>query len=86
MELVSGDIAQRQTLLPENFQGIRGLIVCSSAIVTPKEGDTEDRKKYYQVSTPDSSYVNTCLDVIEKCEELVPNLLGLACDHHGNQV
>lgn len=48
LELVAADISQRKTLLPEYFQGVRGLIICSAAVVGPSD-DTEDRKKYYQV-------------------------------------
>ena len=49
LDIVVGDITQKQTLLPEIFDSVRAAIVCSAVVVSPKEGDTEDREKYYQV-------------------------------------
>ncbi|KAI8474181.1 MAG: complex I intermediate-associated protein 30-domain-containing protein [Monoraphidium minutum] len=48
LELVTADIAQRRTLLPAYFEGVRQLVSCSAVKVVPKEGDTVDRAKYYQ--------------------------------------
>ena len=48
LELVVGDVAQRETLKPEYFRNVVAVVACSAAIVKPKEGDTEDRAKYYQ--------------------------------------
>lgn len=48
LELVAADITQKSTLLPEMFEGVRGVISASAVKVAPKEGDTEDRAKYMQ--------------------------------------
>ncbi|GFR44551.1 hypothetical protein Agub_g5822 [Astrephomene gubernaculifera] len=48
LELAAADIVQRQTLLPEMFEGVRALVSCTAVKVAPKEGDTADRAKYYQ--------------------------------------
>ena len=48
LELVPVDIAQKKTLLPEYFVNVRQLVWCSATKIVPKEGDTPDRKKYYQ--------------------------------------
>jgi hypothetical protein len=47
--LVAADISQRQTLTPEMFRGVCAVISCTAVKVQPKEGDTPDREKYYQV-------------------------------------
>lgn len=49
LEVVAADLSQRQTLLPEMFEGVRAVVSCHAVKVQPKEGDTVDRKKYYQV-------------------------------------
>jgi hypothetical protein len=49
LELVAADITQRATLLPHMFAGVRQLVCCTAVKVAPKEGDTQDRSKYYQV-------------------------------------
>eukprot|EP00878_Enallax_costatus_P006301 GHUV01006605.1.p1 GENE.GHUV01006605.1~~GHUV01006605.1.p1 ORF type:complete len:707 (+),score=173.74 GHUV01006605.1:310-2430(+) len=48
LQLIAADITQKQTLLPEMFDGVREVISCSAVKVQPKEGDTPDRQKYYQ--------------------------------------
>ena len=48
LELVAGDITQPATLLPEFFFGVKGVVCATACKVVPKEGDTPDRKKYYQ--------------------------------------
>lgn len=50
LEVVAADLSQRQTLLPEMFEGVRAVVSCHSVKVQPKEGDTVDRAKYYQAS------------------------------------
>jgi hypothetical protein len=49
LQLVAGDISQRQTLTPGAFQGVAQVVSCTAVKVQPKEGDTVDRQKYYQV-------------------------------------
>ena len=44
-----GDLTQPKTLLPDHFRGVSRVINCASVLVGPKEGDTQDRQKYYQV-------------------------------------
>eukprot|EP01023_Acetabularia_acetabulum_P013528 TRINITY_DN1650_c0_g1_i1.p1 TRINITY_DN1650_c0_g1~~TRINITY_DN1650_c0_g1_i1.p1 ORF type:complete len:587 (-),score=114.44 TRINITY_DN1650_c0_g1_i1:693-2453(-) len=48
LEVAAADITQKQTLAKEMFSGVDFVIDCSAVIVTPKEGDTEDRAKYFQ--------------------------------------
>ncbi|PNW83397.1 hypothetical protein CHLRE_05g244800v5 [Chlamydomonas reinhardtii] len=48
LELAAADVTQRQTLLPEMFEGVRAVVCCTAVKVVPKEGDTVDRSKYYQ--------------------------------------
>eukprot|EP01025_Chloroclados_australasicus_P025138 TRINITY_DN2511_c1_g1_i2.p1 TRINITY_DN2511_c1_g1~~TRINITY_DN2511_c1_g1_i2.p1 ORF type:complete len:618 (+),score=72.12 TRINITY_DN2511_c1_g1_i2:78-1856(+) len=48
LEVAAVDFTQRKTLVEEMFCGVERLIDCSAVIVTPKEGDTEDRQKYFQ--------------------------------------
>ena len=47
--MVAADISQRQTLTADMFKGVAAVISCSAVKVQPKEGDTPDRAKYYQV-------------------------------------
>lgn len=49
LELAAADIVQRRTLVPEIFDGVTSVVCCTAVKVVPKEGDTVDRKKYYQV-------------------------------------
>jgi hypothetical protein len=49
LQLAPADISQRQTLSPEMFDGVRAVVSCTAVKVQPKEGDTVDRQKYYQV-------------------------------------
>eukprot|EP00884_Botryococcus_braunii_P010727 jgi/Botrbrau1/19656/Bobra.0003s0021.2 len=48
LELVAGDLTRPESLPRELGQDVSSLIVCSTAKVRPKEGDTEDRQKYRQ--------------------------------------
>lgn len=48
LEVVSADVSQIETLPPELFKDVVAVVACMAAIVKPKEGDTEDRAKYYQ--------------------------------------
>lgn len=48
LELIAADLTQKATLVPEMFTNIKGVISCAAVKVSPKEGDTEDRAKYYQ--------------------------------------
>jgi hypothetical protein len=50
LQLVAADISQRKTLTPDMFRGVCAVISCTAVKVQPKEGDTVDRQKYYQVS------------------------------------
>lgn len=50
LQLVAADITQQQTLRPDMFDGVRAVVSCTAVKVQPKEGDTADRAKYYQVS------------------------------------
>ena len=49
LQLVAADISQRKTLTAEMFRGVCAVISCTAVKVQPKEGDTVDREKYYQV-------------------------------------
>lgn len=49
LQLVAADISQRKTLTPDMFKGVCGVVSCTAVKVQPKEGDTADRAKYYQV-------------------------------------
>jgi hypothetical protein len=49
LQLVAADISQRRTLTPDMFAGVGSIISCTAVKVQPKEGDTPDREKYYQV-------------------------------------
>jgi hypothetical protein len=48
VEIVTADITQAATLLPEYFAGVKKVVHAASVTVGPKEGDTADRQKYYQ--------------------------------------
>lgn len=48
LELAPVDITQRKTMLPEYFAGVRQLVWCAATKIVPKEGDDENRSKYYQ--------------------------------------
>jgi hypothetical protein len=52
LQLAAADISQRQTLSPDMFDGVRSVVSCTAVKVQPKEGDTVDRQKYYQVCCP----------------------------------
>lgn len=43
-------MTEKDTLLPEYFKGVKKVINAVSVIVGPREGDTPERQKYYQVS------------------------------------
>jgi hypothetical protein len=49
LQLAAADISQRQTLSAEMFDGVKSVVSCTAVKVQPKEGDTVDRQKYYQV-------------------------------------
>jgi hypothetical protein len=49
LQLAAADISQRQTLSADMFDGVRSVVSCTAVKVQPKEGDTVDRQKYYQV-------------------------------------
>lgn len=55
LQLVAADISQRRTLTPDMFTGVGSVISCTAVKVQPKEGDTPDREKYYQVGRSSSS-------------------------------
>jgi uncharacterized protein YbjT (DUF2867 family) len=48
LQLVPVDITQPKTLLPEYFIGVKQLVWCAATKIVPKEGDDENRSKYYQ--------------------------------------
>lgn len=48
LEIVAADITQEKTLRPEMFQDVSAVVCCTAVKVAPKEGDDEDRSKYYQ--------------------------------------
>ncbi|CAM6108087.1 unnamed protein product [Calypogeia fissa] len=48
IDVVTGDITQKSTLLPEYFKDVRAVVNCVAVTVGPKEGDTADRQKYFQ--------------------------------------
>ena len=48
LELCAADITQPKTLLPEHFEGVERVVCATACKVAPKEGDTENRDKYYQ--------------------------------------
>jgi len=88
LDFVVGDITQRQTLLPEFFNGVRATIICSSTVVAPVEGDTEDRKKYmsgikfYEPeiigNTPESVEYIGVRNIVECCKDKVGLEAGVA--------
>jgi len=43
VEIVTADITQAATLLPEYFAGVKKVVHAASVTVGPKEGDTADR-------------------------------------------
>lgn len=55
LQLVAADISQRRTLTPDMFAGVGSVISCTAVKVQPKEGDSPDREKYYQVGHSSSS-------------------------------
>lgn len=48
LELIAADLTQPATLLPEMFTNVKAVISAAAVKVAPKEGDTIDRRKYYQ--------------------------------------
>ncbi|KAJ7537830.1 hypothetical protein O6H91_11G023700 [Diphasiastrum complanatum] len=48
INIVTADITQKSTLLPEYFEGVKRVVNAAAVIVGPKEGDTADRQKYFQ--------------------------------------
>lgn len=46
--MVTADISQADSLKPEYLKDVVAVVGCTAAIVKPKEGDSEDRAKYYQ--------------------------------------
>ncbi|GMH41686.1 hypothetical protein BSKO_09596 [Bryopsis sp. KO-2023] len=82
LELVPVDITQRQTLLPEYFENVRALLICSAVKISPKEGDTSDRKKYYQgIKFYDPEVVGDTPEMVEL--NGVSNLLRMTAESLG---
>ncbi|CEM19552.1 unnamed protein product [Vitrella brassicaformis CCMP3155] len=48
LEIAAADITKPEEIRPHLFRDVVAVIICSAAIVTPREGDTPDREKYYQ--------------------------------------
>ncbi|GAQ79922.1 NAD(P)-binding Rossmann-fold superfamily protein [Klebsormidium nitens] len=48
LQIVTAELTQPRTLLPEYFEGVSAVVNASAVIVGPKEGDTTERAKYYQ--------------------------------------
>ncbi|CAD7704726.1 unnamed protein product [Ostreobium quekettii] len=88
LDVALGDITQKQTLLPDTFKGVRAVIICSSTVVAPVEGDTADRKKYrvgikfYDPEivgdTPESVEYVGVRNIVESCKDRVGLEAGAA--------
>lgn len=48
LEIVQGDVTNPQQLNAAVMEGVVAVVACTAAIVQPKQGDTEDRARYYQ--------------------------------------
>ncbi|KXZ46130.1 hypothetical protein GPECTOR_46g199 [Gonium pectorale] len=84
LELAAADVVQRQTLLPEMFEGVRAVVCCTAVKVAPKEGDTADRAKYNQgIKFYDPEVVGDTPESVEYSGML--NLLDAAADGLGVQ-
>ncbi|GLI71468.1 hypothetical protein VaNZ11_016695 [Volvox africanus] len=82
LELAVADVVQRQTLLPEMFEGIRAVVSCAAVKVSPKEGDTADRAKYYQgIKFYDPEVVGDTAEAVEY--NGMVNVLDAASDSLG---
>ncbi|GLC61057.1 hypothetical protein PLESTB_001711400 [Pleodorina starrii] len=82
LELAAADVVQRQTLLPEMFEGVRAVVCCTAVKIVPKEGDTADRSKYYQgIKFYDPEVVGDTPEAVEY--NGMANLLDAAADSLG---
>lgn len=82
LQLVAGDISQRQTLTPGAFQGVAQVVSCTAVKVQPKEGDTVDRQKYYQgIKFYDPEIVGDTPEAVEY--RGLANLLDAVAEHLG---
>ncbi|CAI5492939.1 unnamed protein product [Closterium sp. Naga37s-1] len=52
VDVVAADVTQMATLQPAFFRGVTAVVNACAVTVGPKEGDTADRQKYYQVRPP----------------------------------
>lgn len=75
LQLVAADISQRQTLSPDMFDGVRSVISCTAVKVQPKEGDTADRAKYYQV------WYHECIYLLDTAYNVTADMSGSAVCH-----
>lgn len=48
LEVVQADVSNPQQLNAAVMEGVAAVVACTAAIVQPKQGDTEDRARYYQ--------------------------------------
>jgi len=87
LELAPADIVQAKTLLPEYFTGVKQLVWCAATKIVPKEGDTEDRQKYYQGikfydpevegDTPESVEYRGMMNVLDALQNSLPKADGI---------
>lgn len=56
VEIVVADIKDPSSLRPSMFKDVVAVVACTAAIVMPREGDSADRAKYYQVGLIQSYY------------------------------
>ena len=87
LEIVAADITQPRTLQPSYFEGVRAAFICTAVTVAPKEGDTEDRSKYYQgidfyepeiaESTPEAVELRGVKALLERLEDVLPKSDGV---------
>ncbi|EFJ50015.1 hypothetical protein VOLCADRAFT_89408 [Volvox carteri f. nagariensis] len=95
LELAAADVVQRQTLLPEMFEGVRAVVCCTAVKVTPKEGDTADRAKYYQGikfydpevvgDTPEAVEYNGMVNLLDAAADSLGFEGGVQLLHHSGQ-
>lgn len=87
LEIVPVDITQKKTLLPEYFVGVKQLVWCAATKIVPKEGDDENRSKYYQGikffdpevegDTPETVEYQGMQNILEALKTKLPRANGL---------
>ncbi|GJP59841.1 hypothetical protein CLOP_g15469 [Closterium sp. NIES-67] len=80
VDVVAADVTQMATLQPAFFRGVTAVVNACAVTVGPKEGDTADRQKYYQIigNTPEAV---ECTGVANLLARLRPQLATAAGCH-----